>query len=70
VYEEVATKLKGVVKVAKIDVAEYRSIGTQAQITELPTLKFYSNGMAYTHKGRRTADDLFFFAVSFVCTLY
>ena len=64
IYEEVATKLKGRVNVAKIDVTGSRDLGSRFDIKGFPTLKFLSKGSVYDYKGRRSAEDISNFAVS------
>jgi thioredoxin-like negative regulator of GroEL len=64
VFEEVATKLKGRVNVAKVDVTANRDLGTQFEIKGFPTIKFLSKGNVYDFRGRRSAADLVAFAVS------
>lgn len=64
-YEEVATKLKGKVNVAKIDVTANRDLGTRFDIKGFPTIKMISKGQVYDYRGRRTVDDISNFAVLF-----
>ena len=64
VYEEVATKLKGKVNVAKVDVTANRDLGSRFDIKGFPTVKFLSKGSVYDFRGRRSVDDLVNFAVS------
>lgn len=61
-YEEVATRLKGEVNVAKVDVPANRELGTRFDIKGFPSLLLLSKGKAYAYKGRRTVDDIAEFA--------
>jgi len=63
IFEEVATRLKDKVNVAKVDVTGSRDIGSQFEIKGFPTVKFLSKGKVYDFKGRRTVGDLVNFAV-------
>ena len=56
VWEEVATALKGEVKVAKVDVTENRALGSRFDIKGFPTVKFFRNGEVYPYKGSRSKD--------------
>jgi thioredoxin domain-containing protein 5 len=58
VYEDVASQLKGVTNVAKVDVMASRDLGTRFDIKGFPTLLLFSKGRVYTFKGKRTVDDI------------
>jgi protein disulfide-isomerase-like protein len=56
VWEELATELKGVANVAKVDVTGNRDIGNRFDIKGFPTIKFFHHGNVYDYKGRRTKE--------------
>lgn len=56
VWEELATELKGVANVAKVDVTGNRDLGNRFDIKGFPTIKFFHAGQIYDYKGRRTRE--------------
>jgi len=56
-YEQVATKLKGSVKVGKVDCTIERSLASRFKIRGFPTLKFLSNGLLYDYNGDRSVES-------------
>ncbi|GAM27207.1 hypothetical protein SAMD00019534_103820 [Acytostelium subglobosum LB1] len=58
IYEELATKVKGNVNIAKIDCTVERSTCQRYEIMGYPTLKFVSSGVVYEHQGERTLEAL------------
>ena len=58
VLEEVASELKGLVSVARVDVMSNRDVGTRFGISGFPTLKLFSQGHIYTFTGRRSVEEI------------
>lgn len=52
-WEKVATELKGVVKIAKLDVTNSTKVKERFAINGFPTLFLFSNGRQYEFKGSR-----------------
>lgn len=62
-YETLATELRGVINVAKVDVTANRDIGRRFNISGFPTLRFLKHGMTYEYEGPRTVEDMKSFAL-------
>lgn len=62
VLEEVASELKGLVSVARVDVMSNRDVGTRFGISGFPTLKLFSQGHIYSFTGRRSVEEIVEFA--------
>jgi thioredoxin 1 len=62
VLDEVASELRGVVNVARVDVMDNRDIGTRFGILGFPTLVLFSQGHIYRFHGRRSVDEIVEFA--------
>ncbi|CDJ56301.1 thioredoxin, putative [Eimeria maxima] len=70
IWEEVATQLKGKVKVAKVDSTTEQMLATKFEIQAFPTLKLFPVGPKSTsvvkeYEGPRTADEIVKFAMEF-----
>uniref|UniRef100_A0A0G4HA07 Thioredoxin domain-containing protein n=1 Tax=Chromera velia CCMP2878 TaxID=1169474 RepID=A0A0G4HA07_9ALVE len=69
-WEEVATELKGKIKVAKVDATVERAVASRFGIQGFPTLKLFpagkkSDSSVQDYNGPRTARDLISYAESF-----
>jgi thioredoxin domain-containing protein 5 len=56
VWEELATDLKGVVNVAKVDVTAHPSLGSRFDIKGFPTVKFFHHGEVFDYSGSRKKE--------------
>ena len=57
VWEELATQLKGVANVGKVDVTGNRALGDRFDIKGFPTIKFFRNGQTYDYRGARSVES-------------
>merc|ERR1712232_609208 len=57
-WEEVATELKGVVNVAKVDVTQSRGLGKQFGVKGFPTLLLFRKGKMMKYTGARTKEAM------------
>eukprot|EP01041_Mallomonas_annulata_P001948 gene1948-3775_t len=62
IWEEIATKLKGDVNVAKVDVTMNGKLGKRFGIQGFPTILLFHKGKSYKYSGKRTAEQLTEFA--------
>ncbi|KAI8621122.1 hypothetical protein BC830DRAFT_330517 [Chytriomyces sp. MP71] len=63
---EIATKLKGIIKVGEVDCLQHMSVCTQYDIQLFPTVKYIGGGREEMFKGSRTLDNLIKFATGFM----
>ncbi|CAE7675426.1 unnamed protein product [Symbiodinium microadriaticum] len=56
VWEELATELKGIANVGKVDVTGNRDLGNRFDIKGFPTIKFFRQGQTYDYKGGRSLE--------------
>lgn len=54
IWEQVATKLKGEINVAKVDVTANGKLGKRFNLKGFPTIIFFKKGKTYKFKGKRT----------------
>lgn len=64
IYEEVATELKGKVKVGALDATVHQTQANKYQIKGFPTIKVFVNGEPEDYNGGRTREDLVQFALA------
>jgi len=57
-WEKLASQLKGIVNVAKVDATVNGKTARRFGINAYPTLKLITGGKVYTHSGSREAEDL------------
>nr|CCA14056.1 protein disulfideisomerase putative [Albugo laibachii Nc14] len=58
IFEEVATKLKGTINVAKVDAIANRELGVRFGISGYPTIIFFRQGVMYKYKQERSKEAL------------
>lgn len=56
-YEQVATKLKGKVNVAKVNVEENSELQERFEINSFPTIKLFVNGEMRIYSGIKTVES-------------
>jgi len=64
IYEEVATELKGKVKVAALDATENQVQANKYGVKGFPTIKVFVNGEPEDYNGGRTKEELVQFAMA------
>jgi len=64
IWEEVATELKGKVKVGALDATVHQAQASKYEVKGFPTIKAFINGVPEEYNGGRTKEDLVQFALA------
>ncbi|XP_071091730.1 protein disulfide-isomerase TMX3-like [Haliotis cracherodii] len=63
IFHQVFRELRSTpIRVGKIDATRFSSVSSEFDVRGFPTIKFFSGGNVYTHRGDRTKEDIIEFA--------